>query len=229
MTTSPPGPSRDRRRRALLAVSALAAALVVGGVVLGTRSSGVAPRAAAVASSAQTQAPASGSAVPTAVVNAAASWTPPPPPVTPVPSGPTGDVDQGPPSLPPVGLDATAREANGVSAVVAAVEPVEHRASAVPGDFAGPALRVTVRLTNGTSGPLPVDGATVDLTYGTDATPGSPLDDDANRPFTGTVRPGATAVAVYVFAVPADRHDHVQVRVSYQAGAPVLVFSGPVE
>jgi hypothetical protein len=95
-----------------------------------------------------------------------------------------------------------------------------------PGNISGPALRVTVRLDNGTSAPMALGGVAVELTYGPDAVPASPLDDPASAPFTGLVDAGRSATGVYVFTVPAGRQD-VAVSVEYQAGAPFVVFRGP--
>jgi hypothetical protein len=65
--------------------------------------------------------------------------------------------------------------------------------------------------------------------YGADKTPASPLDDPSQRPFgIDMVAPGASADGVYVFTVPEGQRDLVTVEVGYQAGAPLLLFSGPV-
>jgi hypothetical protein len=92
----------------------------------------------------------------------------------------------------------------------------------------GPALRVTVRIENGTDQPIELDGVATNLSYGADRTPASPLADDSERPFSGTLAAGASADAVYVFSVPADARDTVTVEVGYTAGAPLLQFTGPV-
>ena len=150
-----------------------------------------------------------------------------PPPSTPTPTGPTEDVDEPPPSLPEVPLDAPAAVGNGVVATIGSVEAIDGTAVG-PGNIAGPALRVTVRIENGTPGALSLDGVAVNLSHGAERTPASPLDDPSQVPFVGTVEAGATAQGVYVFSVPAGVRDLVTVEVGYQAGAPLLLFTGAV-
>src|SRR3712207_1179832 len=94
--------------------------------------------------------------------------------------------------------------------------------------IAGPALRVTVRVENGTAEPVALGGVAVNLAYGPDRTPASPLDDPSRRPFATMVEPGQSAEGVYVFTVPADARDQVTIEVGYEAGAPLLQFTGPV-
>ena len=149
----------------------------------------------------------------------------PPPPPTPEPTGPTEDVDTPPPSLPEVPLDAPARAGNGVVATLPALEDIQGTAVG-PGNIAGPALRVTVRIENGTGSAVSLSGVAVNLYHGPDRVPASPLEDPSQRPFVGTVEPGETADGVYVFTVPADARGSVTVEVGYEAGAPLLVFTG---
>src|SRR3712207_8997076 len=59
--------------------------------------------------------------------------------------------------------------------------------------IAGPALRVTVRVENGTAEPVALGGVAVNLAYGPDRTPASPLDDSSRRPFATMVEPGQSA------------------------------------
>ncbi|RBY94248.1 hypothetical protein DQ244_02595 [Blastococcus sp. TBT05-19] len=148
-----------------------------------------------------------------------------PPPPTPTPTGPTEDVDEPPPSLPEVAIDAPAAVGNGIVATIASVEAIEGTAVG-PGNIAGPALRLTVRIENGTSEAVSLDGVAVNLSHGADRTPASPLDDPSRRPFTGMVDPGASGEGVYVFSVPTDARDLITVEVGYQAGAPLLLFTG---
>lgn len=148
-----------------------------------------------------------------------------PAPVTPEPAGPTEDATELPPSLAPVGFEEQAAVGNGITAEVVSMEAIEGTAQG-PGNIAGPALRVTVRITNGTADPVSLDGVAVDLAHGTELVPASPLDDPSEAPFAGTVQPSGSAVGVYVFTVPADDRELVSLSVGYQAGAPFLVFTG---
>lgn len=146
---------------------------------------------------------------------------------TPTPTGPTDVVDQPPPALPEVPLDAEAAVGNGIVATLPRIEAIEGTAVG-PGNIAGPALRVTVRIANGTAEAVPLEGVAVNMYYGADRTPASPLDDPSRRPFGGMVAAGDSADAIYVFSVPADARESVTIEVGYQAGAPLLLFTGPV-
>lgn len=150
-----------------------------------------------------------------------------PSPPTPTPTGPTESVDELPPALAPVPLDAPASVGNGIVATLPQIEEIEGSAVG-PGNIAGPALRVTVRIQNGTAGPVSVSGVAVNMYYGADRAPASPLEEPSRRPFGGMVAAGASAEGVYVFSVPSDARDAVTVEVGYEAGAPLLLFTGPV-
>ena len=140
----------------------------------------------------------------------------------------TGEVavDELPDSLPTVALD-QAVEVDGQTVSLSAIEAVQGVAQG-PGNVNGPAVRVTVQLTNGSTADLDLDGVSVNLTHGADLTPGSPLEDASQDLFSGTVAPGATATGVYVFSVPAGALDRVDVTVGVAPGASYAVFSGPV-
>ncbi|MCZ2830217.1 hypothetical protein O2W14_15375 [Modestobacter sp. VKM Ac-2986] len=227
-TPQPAGPDpvtgRPGRRRLALAAAATAlVAAVVAAVTLG--GGGSAPSAAGAdatptGTAATSSAPAAGSAAPT-------SEAPPPSPQTPTPTGPTSDADEGPPELPAVPLDAPATVGNGVVAALPRIESIDASANG-PGNIAGPALRVTVQVTNGTAEPVSLGGVATNLYLGPDRTPASPVEDPSQAPFTGTVAPGASATGVYVFSVPVDARSAVTVEVGYEAGAPLLQFTGPV-
>jgi hypothetical protein len=161
--------------------------------------------------------------------SAAATDTSAPAPLpTSTPTGPTEVVDDLPPALPEVPLDAAAAVGNGIVATLPRIEAIEGTAVG-PGNIAGPALRVTVRIENGTAEAVSLEGVAVNMSYGSDRTPASPLDDPSRRPFGGLLAAGDSADAVYVFTVPADARDSVTIEVGYQAGAPLLLFTGPVD
>jgi hypothetical protein len=146
---------------------------------------------------------------------------------TPSPSGAV-DPNQPPATLPPVALDATADAGGGVTARLASIESATGEAGA-PGQIAGPALRVTVRIINDSGADISLDGVAVNLSYGSDNTPAPPAQDSSVAPFTGTLPAGDEAEAVYLFSVPENARDAVTVEVGYQPGAPLMIFSGPVK
>lgn len=205
-------PAPDRRRRLLLAGIAAVVVIALVVLVLVLNGGNGATRDA-------------GASVST--TSAATDTSVPPPLPTPTPTGPTDVVDQPPPALPEVALDATAAVGNGIVATLPRIEAIEGSAVG-PGNIAGPALRVTVRIENGTGADVSLDGVAVNMSYGADHTPASPLDDPSRRPFGGLLAAGDSADGIYVFSVPADARDSVTIEVGYQAGAPLLLFTGPV-
>jgi hypothetical protein len=216
--TGPPAPSS--RRRLLLAWAAALCAVLAVLAVLAARSGDDGTAAAA---SPSHPAGATASPYPTEVV--LPTGTVPPPPPTPEATGPTEDATALPVSLPPVELGEEAATEDGITAAVEDLAAVEGSATG-PGQVAGPAVQVTVRITNGTGAPVSLDAVAVDLATGPDAAPASPLEDASYAPFRGTVEPGGEAVGVYLFTVPEDGRDNLTVSVGYQAGAPYLVFTG---
>jgi hypothetical protein len=211
-----------RRGRALLAAAAVV--VVAGLVVLGLLlTEGGAPTAAASGSTGPP--PAAAPTTSAAASTAAASGT-----VAPAPGAATGTpvpADQLPPALPAVALTSPAAEPDGVAATLTRVEGMDSTATG-PGEVAGPAVRVAVQLRNGSAQPVTLSTVGVSMSYGAQDTPASPLDDPTAQPFRGTLAPGATASAVYVFSVPADQRGAVTVEVDCRPGAPLLRFTGPV-
>jgi hypothetical protein len=113
---------------------------------------------------------------------------------------------------------------SGLTANVVSVESYTATATRA-GEVSGPAVKVSLRLTNGTGAAFALSTATVNAYYGSDATPAAPVAGDKGaKPFTGTLQPGASATAVYVFSVPADQDGSVTVTLSDQAGARLVVF-----
>jgi hypothetical protein len=204
-----------RRRRLVVAIAAaVLVALVALVLVLVTRDDDRDGSSAA----GSTAAPTSGAPVDETIA---------PLPPTPTPTGPTEDASALPAALPEVAIDAPAAVGNGIVATVSSTEAIQGTAVG-PGNIAGPALRVTVRIDNGTGEAVSLDGVAVNLYYGADRTPASPLDDPSESRFVGMVEPGASGEGVYVFSLPSDARDLVTVEVGYQAGAPLLLFTGPV-
>lgn len=112
----------------------------------------------------------------------------------------------------------------GLTAKVASVESYTATATR-PGEVSGPAVKVTLTLVNSTGSPFALSTATVNAYYGSASTPADPVQGDASaKPFSGTLKPGATATAVYVFTVPAADAGDVTLTLSDQAGARLVVF-----
>jgi hypothetical protein len=95
-----------------------------------------------------------------------------------------------------------------------------------PGEFSGPALAVTVEITNTSSAPVSLNTVAVNLYGGTARA--ATLKDGATAPFSGALAPGKTASAVYSFSVPVAQRKAVTMTVGVSAATGRAVFSGPV-
>jgi hypothetical protein len=217
--TSPRGDSPTRSRRRRIAAGGVAVLVVAVLAVLVVQAGRDAGRPEASASTAPV------TSGPAAESTHEPEPTTEPEPATAVVPGPTEGGDAPPALLPAVDIDEQADAGDGLTASVRSIEAIQGAAFG-PGNIAGPALRVTVRLQNGTGAPVALDGVAVDLSTGVEATPASPLEDRSRSPFSGTVAAGDTADGVYVFTVPTDRRDLVTVSVGYRPGAPLMVFTG---
>ena len=124
-----------------------------------------------------------------------------------------------------VPLDKKAKSGKDVTVRVLKFEDVKGKAQG-PGEIAGPALRVTVEVINGSTERLPMDLALVNLYYGKDKTPASGLSGPGAKPLIKPVAAGTSASGRYVFGVPKSEQDQLTVEFSYTTDAPTVVFSG---
>ena len=146
-------------------------------------------------------------------------------PPTPEPSGPTADATELPPTVSAVGLSDEAAVGDGVTGRLVSIQAVQGDGDGV-GNIDGPALLVTVELTNGTSAPVSFDAVAAEAYTGADLAPATLLDDPQANPLRGTVDPGQSVTGSYVFYVPESDRDDVTIQVGYEAGAPYLVWRG---
>ena len=151
------------------------------------------------------------------------------PTTTPSPSPSPGSLQEVPveeaTSAPAVPLTATADFGTGLTLRMDRIESVFGEARG-PGQIAGPALRLTLTMTNRSDSAVSLEGAVVDLTVGRDRTPTALLTGPGVKEFQGEVAAGDSVTAAYVFAVPEDARDRLRVAVSYVADAPVVVLRG---
>lgn len=154
--------------------------------------------------------------------------TPPPPATTPVPPSTPGDVNSTVPSRPeasksPVAIDKPSETGTGVTVRLVDLKATNAKAS-LPGEVAGPAVAITVDVTN--TGDKAVDLNTVVVTLAdADDAPGSEMTSPPAKPLRGSVAPAKSTRGVYVFTVPRDKRNPVTVSVTV-GSAPVLVFKG---
>jgi hypothetical protein len=247
-STSPAGgPTMDGRRRGLfLAVGLLLAALLVAGTIWGTsRSSDNRPAGLAGSASggaaAPTESATPASPEPTAGPSApaVASDSPPAPEPTapaPEPTAPgtapiaaassdvqLATVDQ--PVASPVPLNDTAPIRDGVTAEVTGLESVQGVAKKA-GEVAGPSLRFTVTIHNGTDHPLSTADVVVNVNAGPEDLPAITLSGPDVTTFPPTIAPGESGSSTYVFLVPVSQRDRVRILVNFQVDSPIAAFEG---
>jgi hypothetical protein len=133
-------------------------------------------------------------------------------------SGVPGDVAD------PVPIDAATDFGDGVGIRLSSIDTVEAKGS-LPGEISGPAVAVTVEITNGRSDPIELDHVTVDLATKVGAS-APPVVDPQREPLAGELAPEATRSGAYVFSLAADERADVTVRVNYSADTPTVLFTG---
>lgn len=124
----------------------------------------------------------------------------------------------------PVGLDEVAEFGDGVTARVVAIEAVDAE-SRLPGERSGPALAITIELTNTRDTPAELNAVTVDLRTGDDL-PATFITQPDQPGFSGMLAPGQSARARFTFLVDPARRDAVAIRVTYSSDTPIVVFAG---
>lgn len=148
-------------------------------------------------------------------------------PTTP-PDASAPPAEPGQPVQPPaqeVGLTEPAAPVPGVTFSISGLEAVDGVANG-PGEVAGPALRFTLSVRNDTAEAVSLVATVVNLFAGADRAPAAELGEPGGVPLPETVAPGETATGVFVFNVPADLRDQVQISVDYSVDAPIVLFEG---
>ena len=208
-----------KSRRTLIIAVAVAAAVVVVVIVivavLGARPA-VAP------------APTPDASAPSASPSASATPTPSPSSTAdagaPPAAGGSPEPLLGEPVAADVPRDATADFGDRVTAELTGSTLFTAEGSQV-GEVSGPAVRVTIRITNGSGAPIQLDAVTVNAYYGAGSTPASPFESDASStPFSGSLAPGASAEGSYSFSVPTGDQGSLVVSVGKAPGQPIVVF-----
>jgi hypothetical protein len=126
----------------------------------------------------------------------------------------------------PVGIDQPAAFGDGVTARLSKLEAIDATAM-LPGETSGPAVAVTVEVTNGTASPVDVGNVTADLTT-TDGGSATQVTTDPASPLEGQLAAGQSRSGVYVFRVAADARSDVDIKVKYSSDTPIVVFAGSV-
>lgn len=123
-------------------------------------------------------------------------------------------------------IEAPAETVPGVAVRIERLEAVQGEAQG-PGEISGPAIRFAVVVENTTGGAVPLGTVVVNLDYGTDRTPGSEIAKPGGTPLPTEVAAGATVEGVYLFSVPTDARDLVNITVDYSVDVAPVMFTGP--
>lgn len=117
-----------------------------------------------------------------------------------------------------IGSDATVA---GATVRVESVTP-EDVAAQGPGVAGGTGVRVTIRITNASSGDLDLSQVQVNAFTGEGSDPASPVTDDGQ--LSGSIPAGGDATGSYLFTVPDGTQNAVTVTVGVAADSGILVF-----
>lgn len=155
----------------------------------------------------------------------------PAPRTTRVPPPATGAVTQtaltsAPASVPPVTvpLSSSAVFSSGVSAKIAKLSATVVKAQG-PGETAGPALEVSIVVTNGTTRALELTNVVVNL-FDSDRRPCPIVESAGERLPAGVLQPGESRTGSVIFRIESDKRSPVHLEVIYAGGAQLGVFTG---
>jgi hypothetical protein len=127
------------------------------------------------------------------------------------------------PELPPVAVGQTVAAGGGLTAEVVELKASEITGG-VPGDIAGPAVAVTVAVTN--TGTVAADIGTVVVSAGYgDGQEAPGFEGGLADPLVGPVPPGQSRRGTYVFGVPELGTGTLEVRVGTDPARPLAVFT----
>ncbi|WP_369371110.1 hypothetical protein AB1046_20420 [Promicromonospora sp. Populi] len=143
---------------------------------------------------------------------------------------PSGGTDEGEAPAPretlePRPFDAEATPEPGVTLTVPLVEEVTGEAN-IPGEVGGPALRFTVELMNGTGTTLDLRTVVVNAYYGADRTPAAPLLKPGGKAFEAEAGEDDSARGVFIFNIPTEFQDDVELEVDPGIGSAIVIFTG---
>lgn len=125
----------------------------------------------------------------------------------------------------PVPVDESVETDRGVRLELVKRESVRGKAR-FAGEISGPAIRVTLRITNGSRKPMDLGYVVVNAYSGNARTPAPPIAAPGGTPMTGTLQPGRSATGVYLFSVGTKRRMDMTIGVDHTPGQPTAVFRG---
>jgi hypothetical protein len=125
-------------------------------------------------------------------------------------------------TAPAVRVGTTGTFSNGVKVLVSKVSVVKVKATG-PGDIAGDGVAVRLTVHNSSKKSFDLDGLAVTASYD-QGTPASPGGAGTGKLLTGSLKVGAKATGVYVFTVPKAKASTVEIQVSSDSSAIIVVY-----
>ncbi|GAB3160514.1 hypothetical protein GCM10027059_08670 [Myceligenerans halotolerans] len=113
----------------------------------------------------------------------------------------------------------------GLFVELVAIERTEAEPS-MPGEIAGPAIRVEVAVINSGAANHALGASVVNLYYGPDRIPASSLSGSGEQDLPDSVPGGQTVTGTYEFGVPEDRTERVLVEIDVDPQLHVALFEG---
>lgn len=132
-----------------------------------------------------------------------------------------------PAELKPVEPDQVVEGEDGMRVALTKIESVTGEA-VQPGEIAGPAVRVTVSVTNGTDAEFNTSALVVNAYVGKDRTPAGSVVAPGGVPFIGRLAPGESTYGVYLFSIAESERSDVTITVDYSTKSAMVVFRGRV-
>lgn len=124
-----------------------------------------------------------------------------------------------------VTFDQTATPTPGVDLKIADVESVNGKAE-ITGEVGGPALRITLEVTNTTEKPVAINTAVTNLYYGRDRTPASTIMRPGYKPLPQSVKPGKTVTGKINFTVAKKNRSRLLLEVNLDNQFRTVEFNG---
>ena len=129
------------------------------------------------------------------------------------------------PELEPVTVNQAVLSPSEIQVELARLEAVEGLAVAA-GETSGPAVRVTIRISNHSDDELDLEYVVVTAYHGDERSPAGTLIQPGGKPFVGSLSPGKDATGIYLFSLASPERGDVTLIVDYQFGEASAVFRG---
>lgn len=127
-------------------------------------------------------------------------------------------------TLPAAPVDRPAEFGTGVTVDVAGTRAVTVTGRG-PGQLSGPAVAVSLKLTNGTDRSIDVTNSVIAAFYGDDV-PANESTSSPAKPWRGMVKPESSITGTYVFLIPVKQRTKVHLAISYDPTKPVVTLVG---